>query len=130
MAETKKITKREVINKMLQEEIVIANVDYKNYLENELRILDNKKNSSATSKTASENIELANTLYEVLSNEDKIMTISEILAIPQIASIRVYNEETKTNDKPLSTSKVSYILNNDNRFVRTENKKKAYFSVK
>lgn len=130
MAETKKITKREVINKMLQEEIVIANVDYKNYLENELRILDNKKNSSATSKTASENIELANTLFEVLSNEDKPMTISEILTLPVVSEIRVYNEETKQNDKTLSTSKVSYVLNNDTRFVRTEIKKKAYFSVK
>jgi hypothetical protein len=130
MAETKKITKREVINKMLQEEIVIANEDYKNYLENELRILDNKKNSNATSKTASENIELANTLYEVLKNEDKAMTISEILALDSVASIRVYNEETKEIDKPLSTSKVSYILNNDTRFVRTELKKKAYFNTK
>ena len=130
MAETKKITKREVINKMLQEEIVIANVDYKNYLENELRILDNKKNSSAISKTASENIELANQLFNILKENDKPMTISEILALPVVSEIRVYNEETKANDKPLSTSKVSYILNNDTRFVRTELKKKAYFSTK
>lgn len=130
MAETKKVTKREVINKMLQEEIVIANVDYKNYLENELRILDNKKNSSATSKTASENIEIANKLYDILKEQNTLMTITEILNLPVVSEIRVYNPDTKQNDKALSTSKVSYILNNDTRFVRTETKKKAYFTVK
>ena len=130
MAETKKVTKREVINALLKEDLIIGNEIYKNYLENELRILDNKKNSSATSKTASENIELANTLFEILKNEDKLMTISEILALPVVSEIKVYNDETKQNDKSLSTSKVSYILNNDTRFVRTELKKKAYFSVK
>ena len=130
MAETKKVTKREVINALLKEDLIVGNEIYKNYLENELRILDNKKNSSATSKTASENIELANTLFEILKNEDKLMTISEILALPIVSEIRVYNNETKQNDKSLSTSKVSYILNNDTRFVRTELKKKAYFSVK
>lgn len=129
MANTKKITKREVINALLKEEVILTNEDYKNYLENELRILDNKKNSSV-SKTATENVELANTLYEVLKDNDKLMTISEILSIPSVSEIRVYNEETKANDKPLSTSKVSYILNNDTRFVRTELKKKAYFSTK
>lgn len=130
MAETKKVTKREVINALLKEDLIVGNEIYKNYLENELRILDNKKNSSATSKTASENIELANTLFEILKNEDKLMTISEILALPVVSEIKVYNDETKQNDKSLSTSKVSYILNNDTRFVRTELKKKAYFSVK
>ena len=130
MAETKKVTKREVINALLKEDLIVGNEIYKNYLENELRILDNKKNSSATSKTASENIKLANTLFEILKNEDKLMTISEILTLPTVSKIRVYNEETKQNDKSLSTSKVSYILNNDTRVVRTELKKKAYFSVK
>lgn len=130
MAETKKVTKREVINALLKEDLIVGNEIYKNYLENELRILDNKKNSSATSKTASENIELANKLFEILKNEDKLMTISEILALPVVSEIKVYNDETKQNDKSLSTSKVSYILNNDTRFVRTELKKKAYFSVK
>lgn len=130
MAETKKVTKREVINALLKEDLIVGNEIYKNYLENELRILDNKKNSSATSKTARENIELANKLFEILKNEDKLMTISEILTLPVVSEIKVYNDETKQNDKSLSTSKLSYILNNDTRFVRTELKKKAYFSVK
>ena len=115
---------------MLKEEIVVANVDYTNYLQNELRILDNKKNAnSARAKAnAEENAKIADTLVEILKAQDKLMTISEILAIPEVASIRVKDEDN--NEKPLSTSKVSYLLNNDKRVARTELKRKAYFSIK
>jgi hypothetical protein len=127
MAE-KKITKRDVLNHIIatygNDKMVVE------YAQHEIELLDRKNSSKSVSKTATENIELANTLFNVLGDTDRPLTISEILALPEIAIIRVYNEETKENDKPLSTSKVSYILNNDNRFVRTENKKKAYFSVK
>ena len=126
----KKLTKRNVIENLLKEEIVIANQTYVDYLTNELRILDNKKaaNSAKTKANAEENAKLANTLVETLANVDKPMTITEILAIPEIAQIRVMGDDG--NEKPLSTSKVSYILNNDERVVRTELKKKAYFSTK
>ena len=125
-----KLTKRQVIEKMLKEEIVIANQDYVNYLQNELRLLDNKKaaNSAKAKANAQENVNLANTLVEILTNVDHPMTITEILAIPEVAQIRVTGDDG--NEKPLSTSKVSYILNNDDRVVRTELKKKAYFSIK
>jgi hypothetical protein len=108
----------------------IANVDYVNYLQNELRLLDNKKaaNSAKAKANAQENVNLANTLVEILTNVDHPMTITEILAIPEVAQIRVTGDDG--NEKPLSTSKVSYILNNDDRVVRTELKKKAYFSIK
>jgi len=126
----KKLTKRNVIEKMLKEEIVVANEDYKNYLENELRLLDNKKaaNSAKTKANAEENAKLTDILVNALANADRVMTITEILTLPEIATIRIKGEDG--NDKPLSTSKVSYLLNNDERVVRTENKKKAYFSVK
>lgn len=125
-----KLTKRQVIEKMLKEDFVVANVDYVNYLQNELRLLDNKKaaNSAKAKANAQENVNLANTLVEILTNVDKPMTITEILAIPEVAQIRVIGDDG--NEKPLSTSKVSYIFNNDERVVRTEIKKKAYFSTK
>jgi hypothetical protein len=125
-----KLTKRQVIEKMLKEEIVVANVDYVNYLQNELRLLDNKKaaNSAKAKANAQENVNLTNTLIEILKAQDKPMTITEILAVPEVAQIRVKDENN--NEKPLSTSKVSYLLNNDERVVRTEIKKKAYFSIK
>ena len=125
-----KLTKRQVIEKMLKEEIVVANVDYVNYLQNELRLLDNKKaaNSAKAKANAQENENLTNALIEILKAQDKPMTITEILAVPEVAQIRVKDEND--NEKPLSTSKVSYLLNNDERVVRTEIKKKAYFSTK
>lgn len=125
-----KLTKRQVIEKMLKEDFVVANVDYVNYLQNELKLLDNKKaaNSAKAKANAQENVNLVNTLVEILTNVDKPMTITEILAIPEVAQIRVKDEND--NEKPLSTSKVSYLLNNDERVVRTEIKKKAYFSIK
>lgn len=125
-----KLTKRQVIEKMLKEEIVVANVDYVNYLQNELRLLDNKKaaNSAKAKANAQENVNLTNALIEILKAQDKPMTITEILAVPEVAQIRVKDEND--NEKPLSTSKVSYLLNNDERVVRTEIKKKAYFSIK
>jgi hypothetical protein len=125
-----KLTKRQVIEKMLKEEIVVANVDYVNYLQNELRLLDNKKaaNSAKAKANAQENENLTNALIEILKAQDKPMTITEILAVPEVAQIRVKDEND--NEKPLSTSKVSYLLNNDERVVRTEIKKKAYFSIK
>lgn len=125
-----KLTKRQVIEKMLKEDFVVANVDYVNYLQNELKLLDNKKaaNSAKAKANAQENVNLVNTLVEILTNVDKPMTITEILAIPEVAQIRVKDEND--NEKPLSTSKVSYLLNNDERVVRTELKKKAYFSIK
>lgn len=125
-----KLTKRQVIEKMLKEEIVVANVDYVNYLQNELRLLDNKKaaNSAKAKANAQENVNLTNALIEILKAQDKPMTITEILTMPEVAQIRVKDEND--NEKPLSTSKVSYLLNNDERVVRTEIKKKAYFSIK
>lgn len=125
-----KLTKRQVIEKMLKEDFVIANVDYVNYLQNELRLLDNKKaaNSAKAKANAEENIKLANMLVEVLGKANQLMTITEILNIPEVSEIRIKDENG--NEKPLSTSKVSYLLNNDERVVRTETKKKAYFSLK
>lgn len=125
-----KLTKRQVIEKMLKEEIVVANQDYVAYLQNELRLLDNKKaaNSAKAKANAQENVNLTNALIEILKAQDKPMTITEILAVPEVAQIRVKDEND--NEKPLSTSKVSYLLNNDERVVRTEIKKKAYFSIK
>lgn len=124
-----KLTKRQVIENMLKEDFIVANTDYVAYLQNELRLLDNKKNAnSAKAKAnAEENAKLADTLVEILANADKLMTISEILAIPEVAEIRVKDEDN--TEKPLSTSKVSYLLNNDKRVVRTELKRKAYFSI-
>ena len=127
MAE-KKITKRDVLNHIIttygNDKMVVE------YAQHEIELLDKKNSSKSVSKSATENIEIANTLVEVLSAKNMPMTITEILALPEIANIKVYNEDTKETDKALSNQRVSYILNNDTRIQRIVVKKKAYFSVK
>ena len=127
MAE-KKITKRDVLNHIIatygNDKMVVE------YAQHEIELLDKKNSSKSVSKSATENIEIANTLVEVLTEKAIPMTITEILALPEIVAIKVYNEDTKEVDKALSNQRVSYILNNDERVNRVVVKKKAYFSAK
>jgi hypothetical protein len=126
MAE-KKITKRDVLNHIIatygNDKMVVE------YAQHEIELLDKKNSSKSVSKSATENIEIANTLVEVLTEKAIPMTITEILALPEIVAIKVYNEDTKEVDKALSNQRVSYILNHDTRFKRAVVKKKAYFSI-
>ena len=126
MAE-KKITKRDVLNHIIatyaNDTMVVE------YAQHEIELLDKKNSSKAVSKSATENIEIANTLFEVLTEKAIPMTITDILALPEIVAIKVYNEDTKEIDKALSNQRVSYILNHDTRFKRVVIKKKAYFSI-
>ena len=126
----KKLTKRNVIEKMLKEELIVANEDYKNYLENELRLLDNKKaaNSTKAQEQKAKMLEIANVIVNALIEEQKPLTITEILALPTVGEIKVENDEGQL--VALSNQRVSYILNNDERVNRVVIKKKAYFSAK
>ena len=127
MAETKKITKRDNLNYLIEkygdDPRVVA------YATHEIELLDNKNSSKKPSVSATENVEIANKLVEVLKEVGKPLTITEILENPVVSSIRVYNEDTKEVDKTLSNQRVSYILNHDNRVVREVVKKKAYFKA-
>lgn len=126
MAE-KKITKRDNLNYLIEkygdDPRVVA------YATHEIELLDNKNSSKKPSVSATENVEIANKLVEILKASDNAMTITEILDLPEVKEIKVYNEETKVVDKALSNQRVSYILNNDNRVVREVVKKKAYFKA-
>lgn len=126
MAE-KKITKRDNLNYLIEkygdDPRVVA------YATHEIELLDNKNSSKKPSVSATENVEIANKLVEILKASDNAMTITEILDLPEVKEIKVYNEDTKEVDKALSNQRVSYILNNDNRVVREVVKKKAYFKA-
>lgn len=127
MAETKKITKRDNLNYLIEkygdDPRVVA------YATHEIELLDNKNSSKKPSVSATENVEIANKLVEILKASEVPMTITEILDLPEVKEIKVYNEDTKEVDKALSNQRVSYILNNDNRVVREVVKKKAYFKA-
>lgn len=90
-----KITKREVINAMLSEELVKANATYVAYLENELALLDKKAQNKKATKTQTENVGLKATILEVLAQGSG--TVTEI-------------QSRNTELKALSNQKVSALI--------------------
>lgn len=112
-----KITKREVINAMLAEEVIITNDTYKAYLEHELELLDKKAANKKPSKTQEENVEIKAEIVSVLSEEKT--TVSELM--------------TKSDTlKGLSNQKISALLRQlveEGKAVKTIDKKKSYFAI-
>lgn len=74
-----KITKRTVINAMLQDEAIKGNEMYMGYLTHELELLDKKSANRKPTKTQVENDDLKDKIFAVLSAE-KGLTVSEIMA--------------------------------------------------
>ena len=127
MAE-KKITKRDVLNHII--ETYANDTMVVEFAKHEIELLDKKNSSKAISKSATENVEIANKIVEVLKETDKLVTVTELLANPVVSEIRVYNEDTKAVDKALTNQKLTYILNHDSRVEKIVDKKKSYFRVK
>ncbi len=112
-----KITKREMFEQIKSH---LTNADEIAFIDHELELLAKKnsyKNTKPT-KTQIANEGLKEQIAQVLSNADAPMTASEVLKA--------------LNDAELSGSKVTSMLTqmkNDGRVVRTEEKRKAYFSI-
>ena len=115
MANTTKVTKREVINAMLADENINTNDLYVGYLTNELALLDKKSASRKPSKTQEENKVLFEVIAGLLTSEGQ--TVSEIKA----------KDESLAG---LSTQKVSALLKimtDNGSAVKVVDKKKALF---
>lgn len=116
MAEIKK-TKKVIFNELL--EIVKGNEELENFINHEIELLDKKSNSKTPSKTQVANESIKNTILNVLINGAKAMTISDI-------------QTQNTELAELSNQKISALLTqlvNEQKIVRTVDKKKAYFTV-
>ena len=120
MEKTKKMTKRDYFSKLI-EIVEGANVDNSaeivNFLNNEIKLLNKKSN--VNTKTQKENEVLMEVVFNVLAEVGKPMTVSELMSA---------NEEVGA----MSNQKVSALLKKlkeDERVVRVEDKKKAYFSI-
>ena len=129
----KKITKREVINELLKEDLIQSTPMYKNYLEHELELLDRKNASSKGSKSSEENKTIGKMLLEEMAkfeNTGKTQyTITELMKSSDI--IQNYVCE---NGKVLSNSKITAIfksmLESDNSpIVNVKDKKNSYYSL-
>ena len=120
MEKTKKMTKRDYFSKLI-EIVECANVDNSaeivNFLNNEIKLLNKKSN--VKTKTQKENEVLMEVVFNTLVEVGKPMTVSELMSA---------NEEVGA----MSNQKVSALLKKlkeDERVVRVEDKKKAYFSI-
>lgn len=110
MANTKKITKREVLNELLKEDLIQDTPMYKTYVVHELELLD-KKNASAKGKDKTkENQEIESMIIETLkaitTEEKSQFTITEIMK----ASEEMQNYVCESTGKALSNSKLTYVI--------------------
>lgn len=116
MAEVKK-TKKVYFNELLK--IVKGNVELENFINHEIELLNKKGSNKTPSKNqiANESIKVA--ILEVLTENAKPLTISDI-------------QNANENLATLSNQKISALLTqlvNESKVVRTIDKKKAYFTV-
>ena len=129
----KKITKREVINELLREDLIQNTPMYKDYLEHELELLDRKNASSKSGKSKEENLEIENMLLEEMAKLEATgktqYTITELMKSSQVIQDYVCD-----NEKPLSNPKITAIfkdmLNRENApIVNVKDKKNSFYSL-
>ena len=113
-----KITKKEVIGMMMNEEVIKANPTYVAYLENELALLSKKAQNKKATKTQEQNIGIKATILKVLA----------IIGSGTVTDIQNGNEELSA----LSNQKVSALVRQlveSGEVVKTTDKKKSIFSL-
>ena len=113
-----KITKKEVIRMMMNEEVIKANPTYVAYLENELALLNKKAQNKKATKTQEQNIGIKATILEVLAT----------IGSGTVTDIQNGNEELSA----LSNQKVSALVRQlveAGKVVKTVDKKKSIFSL-
>ena len=113
-----KITKREVIGMMMNEEVVKANPTYVAYLENELALLDKKAQNKKATKTQEQNVGIKATILKVLAT----------IGSGTVTDIQNGNEELSA----LSNQKVSALVRQlveSGEVVKTTDKKRSIFSL-
>lgn len=130
----KKMTKREWI------EVIKGIVETSGYedkdgaiafLDHEAELLAKKSGTSKETKTQKANAAIKATVLEVLADMGKPVTISELMEDERLTT---YEEEGKDAIKvvKMTNQKLSSLLKqmkDDGAVVRTEDKKKAYFSL-
>lgn len=113
-----KITKKEVIRMMMNEEVIKANPTYVAYLENELALLNKKAQNKKATKTQEQNVGIKTTILEVLAT----------IGSGTVTDIQNGNEELSA----LSNQKVSALVRQlveSGEVVKTTDKKKSIFSL-
>lgn len=118
MANSVKITKLQVVERMLATESIVANADFKAYLENEKALLEKKRDNKKATKTQTENVGVKALILEVLAEKSGV-TITEI-------------QSAREELKALSNQKISALvkqLKDNGEVVKTVEKGKSLFSL-
>lgn len=132
--ENKKMTKKDWFAVLVG---IVEASDYadkdgaKAFIDRERELLDKKSGKSKETKTQKANAEIKAVILEVLAEQEKPVTISDLLADERLAT---YTEETKDGSKQvkMTNQKLSSLvkqLKDDKQVIRTEDKKKAFFSL-
>ena len=121
MENTKRVTKKEYFG-MVREIVEASGVDNKEdilaFVDREVELLSKRKNGET--KAQKENAELIEVVYNKLAEMDRPATATEIF------------NELRDNEAITSNQKVSALLKklvDDERVVKTADKKKSYFSI-
>ena len=113
-----KVTKREVINTMLANEVISANPTWVAYLENELALIKKKAANKKSTKTQEENKGIKSVILNTLAS---------------IGSGTITNIQNANSDlAELSNQKVSALVRQlvaTGEVVKTTDKKKSIFSL-
>ena len=118
---TKKDMFNEIINLMNGKASTVTNDEIINFCTHEIELLNKKSSSSSgkPTKTQVENEKYKEDILATLTEVDRPMTISEIME----------NCEGIAGLKNQRVSAIVTQLKNAHKVVRTEEKKKAYFSI-
>lgn len=118
MANSVKVTKLQVVERMLATDSIVANAEFKAYLENEKALLEKKRDNKKATKTQVENVSVKALILEVLSEKSGV-TITEI-------------QSAREELKALSNQKISALvkqLKDNGEVVKTVEKGKSLFSL-
>lgn len=115
----KRVTKKENLTEIRGIVEGLGREDLVAFVDNELTLLAKRASRNTLTKTQKENLELVETVFDALSNCDKAVTVSELIAADE--RISAY-----------SNQKVSALLKklvDTERVVKVVEKGKAYFSI-
>ena len=115
----KRVTKKENLTEIRGIVESLGREDLVAFVDNELTLLAKRASRNTLTKTQKENLELVETVFDALSNCDKAVTVSELIAADE--RISAY-----------SNQKVSALLKklvDAERVVKVVEKGKAYFSI-
>ena len=123
--ENKKITKREYFEMI--KGICAEREDIINFCNHEIELLERKSSKGGATKAQTENIKVAEMLVAELGKIAEPVTITDLMNKSEV--VKEYRLE---NGNSLSNQKISAIfkqLVDNNKIVKTTNKKKSLFSI-